>query len=244
MLKFRHVICPIILMISACHNSPASKSTDSHTPAATNAPTPRDSLSTAPAAANANPSAPEPAGKKTIIFFGNSLTAGYGLDPDQSFPALIGHRLDSLHLPWKVINAGISGETTAGGKTRLNWTLRQPADIFVLELGGNDGLRGIPVKTTLDNLQSIIDTVRLRYPACKIILAGMRVPPSMGSTYSDAFHNIFAQLADKNHTALIPFLLDGVGGNPALNQGDGIHPNAKGEKIVTETVWKSLQPFL
>src|SRR5580693_286824 len=225
MLKFRHVICPIILMTSACHSNPASSSTDStHTPAA-------------------SPGAASPAdNRKTIIFFGNSLTAGYGLDPDQAFPTLIGHRLDSLHLPYKVINAGISGETTAGGRSRLKWTLRQPADIFVLELGGNDGLRGIPVNSTSDNLQSIIDTVRHRYPACKIILAGMRVPPSMGSTYSTEFYNIFADLAKKNNTSLIPFLLDGVGGDPSLNQADGIHPNTNGEKIVTETVWKALQP--
>jgi acyl-CoA thioesterase-1 len=228
MLKFRHAICPIILMIFACHNNNTTATTPStDTPATTNPAT------TAP-----------PDNRKTIVFFGNSLTAGYGLDPDQSFPSLIGRRLDSLRLPYKIINAGISGETTAGGKSRLNWTLRQPADIFVLELGANDGLRGIPVGSTRDNLQSIIDTVHRRYPACKIILAGMRVPPSMGSTYANTFHDIFAQLAEKNKTSLIPFLLDGVGGNPSLNQGDGIHPNFAGEKIVTETVWKALQPLL
>jgi acyl-CoA thioesterase-1 len=230
MLKFRHVICPIILMTSACHNNPASTSADS----------------THPAAASPYPASPATAAnsRKTIIFFGNSLTAGYGLDPDQAFPVLIGRRLDSLHLPYKVINAGISGETTADGKSRLNWILRQPADIFVLELGGNDGLRGIPVNGTRDNLQSIIDTVQTRYPSCKILLAGMHVPPSMGSTYANSFHEIFGQLAAKNKAALIPFLLDGVGGNPSLNQGDGIHPNYTGEKIVTETVWKALQPLL
>jgi acyl-CoA thioesterase-1 len=226
MLKLRHVICPIIIMLTACHNTPASTSTDStHAPATTTPVTPADN-------------------RKSIIFFGNSLTAGYGLDADQAFPALIGRRIDSLDLPYKVINAGVSGETTADGKSRINWTLRQPADIFVLELGGNDGLRGIPVNGTRDNLQSIIDTVRIHYPSCKIILAGMRVPPSMGSTYANNFHEIFAQLAAKNKTALIPFLLDGVGGNPSLNQGDGIHPNYSGEKIVTETVWKALRPLL
>jgi acyl-CoA thioesterase-1 len=222
MLKFRHVICPIILMVSACHNNPAPPSTDTAT-AATSAPTDN---------------------KKTIIFFGNSLTAGYGLDADQSFPALIGRRLDSLHLPYKSINAGVSGETSAGGLTRIAWTLRHPVDIFVLELGGNDGLRGIPVTSTRDNLQSIIDTVRHHYPACKIILAGMQIPPSMGSAYTNAFLKIFPQLAQINNTSLIPFLLDGVGGDPALNQPDGIHPNTKGELIVTETVWKTLQPLL
>jgi acyl-CoA thioesterase I len=229
MLKARHVICPIIIMLTACHNNTSTTSPNADTPAATGA-------------APANPSPADT--RKSIIFFGNSLTAGYGLDPGQAFPALIGRRLDSLHLPYKVINAGISGETTADGKSRLNWILRQPADIFVLELGANDGLRGIPVAGTLDNLQSIIDTVRRRYPSCKILLAGMRVPPSMGSTYANTFHEIFAQLAEKNRTALIPFLLDGVGGNPSLNQGDGIHPNYTGEKIVTETVWKALQPLL
>ena len=230
MLKLRHAICPIILMTCACHNNPASPSADStNTPAAS----PNTAASVTPADT-----------RKSIIFFGNSLTAGYGLDPGQAFPALIGRRLDSLHLPYKVINAGISGETTADGKSRLNWILRQPADIFILELGANDGLRGIPVTGTRDNLQSIIDTVRRRYPSCKILLAGMRVPPSMGSTYANTFHEIFAQLAEKNRTALIPFLLDGVGGIPSLNQGDGIHPNYTGEKIVTETVWKALQPLL
>jgi acyl-CoA thioesterase-1 len=229
--KFRHVIWSIILMASACnnHNGSASTASTPDTPASP--------------ATTATPSSPADT-RKTIIFFGNSLTAGYGLDPDQSFPTLIGRRLDSMHLPYKVINAGISGETTAGGKSRLNWTLRQPADIFVLELGGNDGLRGIPVNSTRDNLQSIIDTVRLRYPACKIILAGMQIPPNMGSTYATAFHDIFPELSKKNKTLLIPFLLDGVGGDPSLNQPDGIHPNTKGEKIVTETVWKALQPLL
>ncbi|HEV3411481.1 MAG TPA: arylesterase [Puia sp.] len=236
MLKFRHAICPIILMLSACNNNnhtPSRAPDDTTAPATTSNPTNATSPGTA-----------APSNTKTIIFFGNSLTAGYGLNSDQSFPTLIGNRLDSLHLPWKVINAGISGETTSGGKSRLSWTLRQPVDIFVLELGGNDGLRGIPVETTKTNLQSIIDTVRHRYPTCKILLAGMRVPPSMGDTYATAFHDIFAQLAKKNNTPLIPFLLDGVGGDPALNQPDGIHPNFKGEKIVTETVWKALQPLL
>ncbi|HXB35553.1 MAG TPA: arylesterase [Puia sp.] len=232
MLQLRHAICPIIIMLAACHNNNNSSTTppNADTPAATSA-TP------------ANP-APDNDTRRTIIFFGNSLTAGYGLDPGQAFPALIGRRLDSLHLSYKVINAGISGETTADGKSRLNWILRQRADIFVLELGGNDGLRGIPVNGTRDNLQSIIDTVHTRYPSCKILLAGMRVPPSMGSTYANTFHEIFAQLAAKNKTALIPFLLDGVGGNPSLNQGDGIHPNYTGEKIVTETVWTALKPLL
>ncbi|HTR28376.1 MAG TPA: arylesterase [Puia sp.] len=226
MLKLRHVICPAILMASACSNNNNSSS---------------------PARDTATTSATTPATtdtRKSILFFGNSLTAGYGLNPEESFPTLIGRRLDSLHLPYKAINAGVSGETSAGGLTRINWVLRQPVDIFVLELGGNDGLRGIPVNSTRDNLQSIIDTVHHRYPACRIILAGMRVPPNLGSVYTTSFHEIFAELAKKNNTALIPFLLEGVGGDPSLNQPDGIHPNTKGEKIVTETVWKALRPLL
>jgi acyl-CoA thioesterase-1 len=182
--------------------------------------------------------------KKTIIFFGDSITAGYGLNPDQAFPAVIGRRLESFHLPYRTVNAGISGETSSGGKSRISWTLRQPADIFVLELGANDGLRGIPVETTTANLQAIIDAVHKKNPTCKILLAGMRVPPSMGDTYATAFHQMFIHLAGQNKIALIPFLLEGVGGNPNLNQADGIHPNPAGEKIVTETVWHNLQPLL
>jgi acyl-CoA thioesterase I len=229
--KFRQVICPIILLLSACNNN---------NPVPTTAPA--DTTASASATNPANPTAPS--NTKTIIFFGNSLTAGYGLDPDQAFPTLIGNRLDSFHLPYKVINAGISGETSAGGMSRLSWTLRQPVDIFVLELGANDGLRGIPLNSTRDNLQAIIDTVRKRYPAAKIVLAGMQIPPNMGDAYAKTFRDLFPKLAKKNNLTLIPFLLDGVGGNPALNQGDGIHPNYPGEKIVTETVWKALQPLL
>ena len=236
MLKLRHVIYPVILILSACGNN---NNASSAAPPASAADT------SAAARGQSNPANPTSTDtRKTIIFFGNSLTAGYGLNPDESFPILIGRRLDSLHLPYKAINAGVSGETTAGGLTRINWILRQPVDVFVLELGGNDGLRGIPVNSTRDNLQSIIDTVHHRYPACKIIIAGMRVPPNLGGAYTAAFHDIFAELAKKNSTSLIPFLLDGVGGDPSLNQPDGIHPNTKGEKIVTETVWKTLRPLL
>jgi acyl-CoA thioesterase-1 len=182
--------------------------------------------------------------KKTILFFGNSLTAGYGLNPEEAFPALIGHRLDSLHLPYKVINAGVSGETSAGGKNRIGWILRQRVDIFVLELGANDGLRGIPVTATTANLQSIIDSVRKRYPTVRIILAGMQIPPTMGNTYAADFRAAFRQLAEKNKASLIPFLLQGVGGIPELNQSDGIHPTARGDKIVAENVWRVLKPLL
>ena len=181
---------------------------------------------------------------KHIVFFGNSLTAGYGLDPSQAFPALIQQRIDSLKLPYLAVNAGLSGETSAGGNTRVDWILKQPVEIFVLELGANDGLRGIPLDETVKNLQSIIDKVKAAYPQAKIVLAGMQVPPNMGKAYSDRFRALYGELAEKNNAALVPFLLEGVGGIPELNQGDGIHPTAEGHKILAENVWKVLKELL
>jgi len=182
--------------------------------------------------------------KKTIVFFGNSLTAGYGLSPEQAFTALIQKRIDSLNLPYTVVNAGVSGETSSGGKTRIEWILQQPVDIFVLELGANDGLRGIPLSETKQNLQDIIDSVKTKYPKAKLLFAGMQIPPNMGQKYAGEFRDMFGELATKNSMALIPFLLEGVGGEPELNQADGIHPNEAGSKIVAENVWKELQKLL
>ncbi len=182
--------------------------------------------------------------QKTILFFGNSLTAGYGVDPAEAFPGRIGQRLDSLKLNYRVINAGVSGETTAGGRSRVGWTLRQPVDIFVLELGGNDGLRGLPLAATRQNLQAIIDTVRARSPQAQIVLAGMQIPPNMGPDYTSEFRQIYPELAKKNNLTLIPFLLEGVGGIPRLNQPDGIHPTPEGHKLVAETVWKTLESLV
>ncbi|MCG8323363.1 MAG: arylesterase [Cytophagales bacterium] len=182
--------------------------------------------------------------EKMILFFGNSLTAGYGLEPDKAFPGLLQQRIDSLGLKYKVINAGLSGETTASGNTRIDWVLNQKVDIFVLELGGNDGLRGISTEETRKNLQQMIDKIRSKYPDCQIILAGMQIPPNMGPEYTASFRTIFPEIAEKNQVALIPFLLESVGGEPHLNQPDGIHPNEKGHKIVAENVWKVLKQFL
>lgn len=182
---------------------------------------------------------------KTIIFFGNSLSAGYGLDPAQGFVGLIEKRIDSLNLNYKVVNAGNSGETTSGGKERIGWILdnAQP-DIFVLELGGNDALRGLPVVDAEANLQAIIDAVKEKYPTAKILLAGMMAPPNMGNEYTSKFAAIYPRLAKKNNAALIPFLLDRVGGQPELNLPDGIHPNVEGHQIVRETIWKVLKGLL
>ncbi len=182
--------------------------------------------------------------RKNIVFFGNSLTAGYGVDPSQAFPALIQAKLDSLKLPYQVINAGLSGETSAGGNSRIDWILHQQVYIFVLELGGNDGLRGIPLSETSKNLQFIIDKVRQKYSSSKIIMAGMQIPPNMGKKYASEFKAMFQQLVVRNKIYLIPFLLEGVGGVQELNQRDGIHPNVQGHIIVAENVWRVLRPML
>ena len=182
--------------------------------------------------------------EKLILFFGNSLTAGYGLEQDEAFPALIQEKIDSLGLSYKVVNAGLSGETTSGGKNRIDWVLKQNVDVFVLELGANDGLRGIPLDETRRNLQEIIDFVREKNPDTEIILAGMQIPPNMGQEYTSEFRNIYPQLAEKNDVHLIPFLLEGVAGNPELNQEDGIHPTAEGYEIVAKNVWSVLKETL
>lgn len=182
--------------------------------------------------------------KKTIVFYGNSLTAGYGLSPEQAFPALIQKKIDSLGLPYQAVNAGVSGETSSGGLTRIDWILQQPIDIFVLELGANDGLRGIPLTETKKNLQDIIDKVKTKYPQARLLFAGMQIPPNMGEKYSTEFRSMFSDLAEKNSMALIPFLLEGVGGEPGLNQADGIHPTAEGHRIVADNVWKELVKLL
>lgn len=182
--------------------------------------------------------------KQTVLFFGNSLAAGYGVEPSQAFPALIGEKIDSAGLNYTVVNAGLSGETTAGGKSRIGWVLRQPVAVFVLELGGNDGLRGLPLSATRQNLQAIMDTVRRKSPQATIVLAGMQIPPNLGTDYTREFRELFKELADKNKAILIPFLLESVGGVPKLNQADGIHPNPAGHKIVAETVWGVIRPVL
>ncbi|CAN5231656.1 arylesterase [soil metagenome] len=182
--------------------------------------------------------------EKVILFFGDSLTAGYGLSPEEAFPALIEKSLIKNGQKVKVVNAGLSGETTAGGLARIDWILRQPMDIFVLELGGNDGLRGLPIDQSRKNLQTIIDKVKSKYPSCKIVLAGMMVPPNMGKEYATSFQSIFKDIAKKNNAVLIPFLLEGVGGIERLNQADGIHPNVEGHKIVAAHLTKILSTLL
>lgn len=182
--------------------------------------------------------------EKVILFFGNSLTAGMGLAPNEAFPSVIQEKIDSLQLPYRTVNAGLSGETTASGKNRVEWVLNQDVEIFVLELGANDGLRGIPLEETRRNLEEIIEVVRSKNPDTQIILAGMQIPPNMGPDYTADFQKIYPELAEKYDLELIPFLLEGVAGNPQYNQEDGIHPTAQGNKIVAENVWKVLKSTL
>ena len=191
------------------------------------------------------PTSDSTSSEMSVLFFGDSLTAGYGLD-DQSeaFPGVIQGKIDAAKLHYHVVNAGVSGETSAGGKGRINWILKQKIDVFVLELGANDGLRGIPVSETLDNLQSIIDAVKAKYPKAKLVMLGMQIPPSMGTQYTYSFKAIFPELAAKNKMALVPFLLKDVAGIPSLNQKDGIHPTAEGAKIVADNVWQVLQDVM
>ena len=185
-----------------------------------------------------------PSQKKVILFFGNSITAGYQLDMNQAFPAIIQQKIDSLDLSYQVINAGLSGETTASGKNRIDWVLRTVPDIFILELGANDGLRGLPLKETPKNLQVIIDKVKLINPEVKIVITGMEVPPNLGEAYTRQFRNIFPTLAKNNAAVLIPFLLVDVAGRPSLNLPDGIHPTPEGHLLIAELVWETLLPLL
>lgn len=179
-----------------------------------------------------------------VLFFGNSLSAGLGVEPEEAFPALVGEKIKAAGLNYQVVNAGLSGETSAGGKSRIGWVLRQPVAVFVLELGGNDGLRGILPPSTKQNLQAIIDSVKQKSPQAKIVVAGMQIPPNMGPQYTKPFRELFPALASENKAALIPFLLENVGGVPRLNQPDRIHPTAEGHKIVANTVWETLEPLL
>jgi acyl-CoA thioesterase-1 len=182
---------------------------------------------------------------KTILFFGDSLTAGFGLeDSNDAYPTIIQSKIDSLGHNYVVVNSGLSGETTSGGLSRIEWVLKQKVDIFVLELGANDGLRGISLTETRENLQGIIDAVKQKNPEASIILAGMQLPPNLGQEYTLEFKSIFNELAEKNAIELIPFLLKDVGGIPELNLDDGIHPNIEGHKIVATNVWAVLKQVI
>ena len=182
--------------------------------------------------------------KKTIVFLGDSLSAGSGVKPQQAFPALVGDKVRERGLPFEVVNAGVGGDTTAGGLRRLDWLLQRKVDVLVLELGGNDGLRGLPVSNIKANLKAMIDKARAKYPEVKIVIAGMQMPPNVGAKYADEFRQAFYDVAKENNATMIPFLLEGVGGLREFNQPDLIHPNPEGHKIVADVVWKTIEPLL
>lgn len=181
---------------------------------------------------------------KVVLCLGDSLTAGYGLDAAQAYPALLQKNIDSLGWKFKVVNAGLSGETTAGGLRRLGWVLKGRIDVLILALGANDALRGISLETTRQNLDEILTRSRTKNSEVQLIIAGMLIPPNWGREYFTGFRGIFPQLAKKHQARLVPFLLEGVGGRPELNLPDGIHPTAEGHRVVAGNVWKVLQPVL
>lgn len=220
LLKFCYLL--VFFVVISCGNDTKSKTTVDTNDNATTETEPTENTSS-----------------KTILFFGDSITAGYGLDDtNDAFPGIIQTKIDSLGLDYQVVNSGVSGETSAGGRSRIDWILNQDINIFVLELGANDGLRGVAITETKANLQAIIDTVKAKSPDTKIVLAGMQLPPNMGTDYTTQFRAIFADLASKNELAFIPFILKDVGGIAELNQNDGIHPTAEGHKILANTVWE------
>jgi acyl-CoA thioesterase I len=182
--------------------------------------------------------------RPTVLFLGTSLTAGYGIDPQQAYPALIQQKIDSAGLDYRVINAGLSGETSAGALRRADWLFQQPIAVLVVETGANDGLRGLPADSLRANIQGIIDRAKRLRPVPRLVLVGMRIPPNYGRIYAQQFEAVYLQLARSNGAALVPFLLEGVGGVRGLNQPDGVHPTAEGQRKMAETVWRVLEPVL
>lgn len=197
-----------------------------------------DSATTGTAQASAS------SGKPVVLFFGTSLTAGLGLEPDQAFPALIEKKAAAEGMPITAVNAGLSGETTAGAARRIDWVLRTPANLVVIEGGANDALRGLSPDAARSNLEQVIDAIRKKQPAAKIVLLQMEAPPNFGVSYTRSFHAIYPDIAKKESIPLAPFFLDGVAGIPRYNQADGVHPNVAGERLVADNVWKALKPVV
>ena len=222
----------------ACGGSSGARDTTSTTKPASPPESPTSRTDSVPTASEA------PDARRTILFLGTSLTAGLGLDPDSAYPQQIQRKIGASRLAYQVVNAGVSGETSAGLLRRLDWVLRRPADVVVVETGANDGLRGLPVSATRKTIGQVLDRIRRERPNATILLVQMEAPPNLGQEYTSAFHAMFAELAREHGATLMPFLLQGVAGDPRLNQGDGIHPNNEGERIVADNVWRTLQPLL
>ncbi|MEK7445506.1 MAG: arylesterase [candidate division NC10 bacterium] len=185
---------------------------------------------------------PAAAEERVIVCFGDSLTAGLGVAPDESYPALLAARLHAAGYRYRVVNAGVSGDTTAGGLRRVDWALRLTPDIVILALGANDGLRGQDLAGVRANLDQMVE--RFQQSGARVLLAGMRLPPNYGRPYAEEFRRMYAAVARKRGAPFMPFLLDGVGGNPRLNQPDGIHPTAEGHRVIVERLWPHLRPLL
>ena len=224
-----------VLLLAGC-GTESSNSTPS-----SNASSPQATASDSATAAASSSTSEAPI---RVLVLGNSIAAGSGVAPEEAFPARLQQRVDSLGWNVEVINGGVSGETTAGGLRRLDWLLRRPIDVLIVELGGNDGLRGTDLSATRENLQAIIDKARAQYPDVRILLAGMQLPPNLGPDYTQRFRALYPELAEANEVGLIPFLLEDVGGVDSLMQSDGIHPTAEGQRIVAQNVWTSLKPTL
>ena len=223
------VLVPILLACAACGQPDAARTSE-----------PEEKPS-APVA-SASPTKPANANAPRIVFLGDSLTAGYGLDKDESVPSLIQKRLHEAGYPYEVVNAGVSGDTSAGGLSRLDWSLAGDVRILVVELGGNDGLRGLPVTELKRNLTEII--TRAEAKGIKVILTGMEAPPNFGPAYTSDFRDVYYQLSRTHDVTFVPFYLEGVAGIASLNIADGIHPNAEGSRIVEKTIWSALEPLL
>jgi acyl-CoA thioesterase-1 len=202
-------------------------------------PAPAPSPSAAPAAA-ATPAAVRP----VVLCVGTSLTAGFGLEPDEAWPALLQGKVDAAGLPHRVVNAGVSGETSAGALRRMDWLLRQPVAVLVLETGANDMLRGQDADATRANVDAILSRAARQQPPPRLVVLGMRAAPNLGAPYGQRFASIYPDLAAKHQASLVPFVLEGVAGIPKLNQSDGVHPTPEGQKIIADTVWKTLEPLL
>lgn len=185
-----------------------------------------------------------PTPRPTVVFFGTSLTAGLGLEPEQAYPALVAKIADSAGLPINAVNAGLSGETTAGAVRRIEWVLRSPADLVVIETGANDALRGLDPDSARANIERVVASVKKVQPRARIVLTQMEAPPNIGNAYTRRFHAIYPEVARREGLVLMPFLLENVAGESALNQGDGVHPNLAGERIVAANVWKSIAPLV
>jgi len=224
--------------IVSCSGDRSSSTPDSSRPTQANGTPGTDVMATD------RPTSETPAGRGTILFLGTSLTAGLGLDPDSAYPQQLQRKIDAAHLPYQTVNAGVSGETSAGLLRRLDWILQRPARVIVVETGANDGLRGQPVEGTRATIGQVLDRIRRDQPGARVALVQMEAPTNLGKEYTGAFHAMFPALAKEHAVTLFPFLLENVAGFPRLNQADGVHPNYEGERIVTENVWRALQPWL